>query len=116
MRFPFANVVNELKDVLNGWKSMMREKFEEHLSSYQPGIIRDFADALIAAKEEAIKETKSSAVHLTDANLTLTLLDLFLAGCKIIINVELMLINCYLFSATSIQPKQLASHFNGLFY
>ena len=61
----------------------MGEKFEEHLSSYQPGIIRDFADALIAAKEEAINETKSSAAHLTDANLILTLFDLFIAGSKL---------------------------------
>jgi Cytochrome P450 len=82
LRFPLVKLVNQMKLVVHDMKSFIKEKFKQHLTSYQPEIIRDFADALIAAKEEAIKETKSSAVHLTDANLTLTLLNLFIAGCN----------------------------------
>ncbi|CAG2183102.1 unnamed protein product, partial [Oppiella nova] len=40
----------------------------------------DFCDALITAKNEALREGKESAPYLTDTNLTMTVMDLFMAG------------------------------------
>jgi cytochrome P450 family 2 subfamily U polypeptide 1 len=56
------------------------KQYREHLKTYQPGSTRDFADALIFAKEEAEAESLESKEYLNDTNLGLTLLDLFLAG------------------------------------
>ena len=55
----------------------VRQKYIEHLPDHQKGLIRDFCDALIEAKEEAIEEDKESAPHLTDQNLSLVILNLF---------------------------------------
>ncbi|CAG2181430.1 unnamed protein product, partial [Oppiella nova] len=41
---------------------------------------RDFCDALITAKNEALREGKESAPYLTDENLAMTIFDLFFAG------------------------------------
>jgi Cytochrome P450 len=85
MRFPLANEMNKLREINENLKQFVMEKLMEHQADYQHGIIRDFADALIASREEAIKEGQENVKHLSDFNLMLTLLDLFAAGCKSLI-------------------------------
>jgi len=60
--------------------SMIHEKYQAHLKDYESGLVRDFSDALIEAKEESIAQGKESAPYLHDKNLSYTLMDLFLAG------------------------------------
>lgn len=58
------------------FRTFIERKMQEHLDSYDPNIMRDFADALIAAKLEAEQEQRDSAQHLNQTNLALTLLNL----------------------------------------
>lgn len=51
-------------------------RYQQHLVDYDQSKIRDFADALIAAKVEAIDEQRDSAEHLNDDNLGLVLMDM----------------------------------------
>jgi Cytochrome P450 len=84
MRIPLAYAMNRLKKTINEYKQFMMNKLNEHQVDYQHGIIRDFADALISAKEEAIKEKQENIKHLNDENMMLTLGDLFSAGCELL--------------------------------
>lgn len=54
------------------------KKYQNHQIDYQEGIIRDFIDALITAKNDSIKKSKESAPFLTDNNLVVTVNQLFL--------------------------------------
>ena len=54
--------------------------FISHYKNYNESIERDFSDALITAKNNALKVGKEMASHLTDANLAITTLDALLAG------------------------------------
>ena len=54
------------------------EKYQAHLQDYEEGLIRDFSDALIAAKQEALAQGKESAPYLKDRNLIYALFDLFM--------------------------------------
>ena len=59
---------------------MMQAKFKSHYNDYDESIERDFCDALISAKNDALREGKESAPYLTDANLAMCIFDLFIAG------------------------------------
>ena len=85
MRFPLANEMKKLREINGKFKQFVMDKLMEHQADYQHGIIKDFADALIASKEEAIKEGQENVKHLNDFNLMLALLDLFVAGCESLI-------------------------------
>jgi hypothetical protein len=69
--------MNKVRKVLMDLSLTIRSKYHERLQDHQKGIIRDFCDALIEAKEEAINEEKESAPHLNDNNLSLVTLNLF---------------------------------------
>ncbi|CAG2108040.1 unnamed protein product, partial [Medioppia subpectinata] len=56
------------------------DKFTKHFDDYNESIERDFCDALISAKNDALRDGKESAPYLTDANLAMTVMDLFFAG------------------------------------
>ncbi|XP_054165687.1 steroid 17-alpha-hydroxylase/17,20 lyase-like [Oppia nitens] len=58
----------------------MKQKFMNHYNEYDPSVCRDFCDSLIAAKEEAIRESKESAPYLADKSLVMAIFDLFFAG------------------------------------
>lgn len=62
---------------LREFKSILRRKYQSHQKDYQFGLIRDFTDALIFAKNDSLIHEKESAPHLTNDNLILTLFDLF---------------------------------------
>ena len=51
--------------------------FLVHYDDYDGSVIRDFCDALISAKNDAINESKESAPYLTDNNLAMAIMDLF---------------------------------------
>jgi Cytochrome P450 len=83
MRFPLASVLRRVREVTEKYRRFVEKKLVEHKLEYQQDIIRDFADALLSSKDEAIKENKENAQYLNDYNLTLTLTNLFQAGCKL---------------------------------
>lgn len=68
---------NELNDE---FRELLKSKYAQRRQTYQDGIVRDFSDALILAKNEAEAEGLDSTDQLNDDNLALVLLDLFLAG------------------------------------
>lgn len=57
-----------------------RDVFNEHKKSYTPGVVRDFSDCVLEAKEEAIREKFSRSKYLNDNNLFMVVSDLFVAG------------------------------------
>jgi len=59
-------------------KEFMKHKYQEHYKDFNETVIRDFCDALISAKNEALAEGKESAPYLNDDNLAMSVLDLFL--------------------------------------
>ncbi|XP_054158504.1 cytochrome P450 1A1-like, partial [Oppia nitens] len=59
---------------------LLVDKYLAHFNDYDSGIERDFCDALIAAKNDAIREAKDSATYLTDDNIVMAVFDLFYAG------------------------------------
>ena len=73
-------MVKKHRDLLNGMIDTLTKKFVSHTKDYEPGIERDFCDALIAAKNDALIRGKESAPFLTDTNLAITVFDLFFAG------------------------------------
>lgn len=78
---PFVKkFIDRMKQRLKGFVDLLEEKYQIHLLDYQPDIVRDFTDALIAAKFDAEKNEKESAKYLTHVNLALSLFDLFSGG------------------------------------
>lgn len=57
-----------------------KERFLEAAANRVPGLISNFCDSLLSAKERALKENKESAPFLTDDNLNTVLVDMFTAG------------------------------------
>lgn len=70
----------KFKDLQGQVQAVYRKKLFEHKASYQKGKIRDFTDAVLAAREEAEDEGLDKAEHLSDGNMTLLLQDFFDAG------------------------------------
>ncbi|CAG2170385.1 unnamed protein product, partial [Oppiella nova] len=76
----YANVVNKTIQTMKGLSMNVKNKYLDRLKVHSKGEIHDFCDALIEAKEEAIADEKESASAFTDVNLSLVIMDLFLAG------------------------------------
>ncbi|XP_076357875.1 cytochrome P450 1A1-like [Tachypleus tridentatus] len=70
----------KIKKATDKYHTILKDKFLEHKGSYKSNTVRDFTDAVLAAKEEAEKEGKSSAEYLKDGNLIQVISDLFAAG------------------------------------
>jgi hypothetical protein len=66
LRVPLFQYVNRFRQNTENYKSFIRDNFDTHLDTYTPGVIRDFSDALIAAKLETIDGNHESAQYLTD--------------------------------------------------
>ena len=78
-----------VKKFNNLWEEavvMVNEQFKSHYENYDESIERDFSDALISAKNIALKDGKNEAAHLSDANLAITTLDAFFGGTDTTIN------------------------------
>ena len=78
LRFFLKKQIQKLRTEFGDYIQILKQKYLSHQSDYQEGIIRDFTDALISAKLDALQNEKESAPYLTDDNLALTLFDLFL--------------------------------------
>ncbi|CAG2165010.1 unnamed protein product [Oppiella nova] len=65
-------LVIEKDDNIIEFIDICQKKFVSHQKDYSESIERDFCDALITAKNEALREGKESVPYLTDANLTMT--------------------------------------------
>ena len=72
--------VNKMRKLFKDTAELMKHKYISHQKDYSESIERDFCDALITAKNEALREGKESAPYLTDDNLAMTIFDLFFAG------------------------------------
>lgn len=57
---------------------MTIDKFKQHESDYQEGIIRDFTDAMIHTQQNSLKNQKESAHYLINTNLAPSVTQLFL--------------------------------------
>ena len=80
MRYVFRDAANKQHKVVNEMIDILSNKFTKHYVDYDESVCRDFCDALITAKNEALREGKESAPYLTDENLAMTIFDLFFAG------------------------------------
>lgn len=76
----YYKTFNKVSQTLLSLSNTITRKYREHLTDNQKGVIRDFCDGLIEAKEEAIAEVKESAPHLSDNNLSFVIFNLFFAG------------------------------------
>ena len=65
-------------NVLIGIMTTVRNKYLERVKVHEKGVINDFCDGLIEAKEEAIEEAKETAPYLNDLNLSFVILNLFI--------------------------------------
>ncbi|XP_054157433.1 steroid 17-alpha-hydroxylase/17,20 lyase-like [Oppia nitens] len=80
MKLIYSKVLNKTIAVLDQLSSYIKQQYLNRIPVHENGVINDFCDALIEAKEEAIAEQKESAPHFTDTNLSLVIMDLFIAG------------------------------------
>ena len=78
LRLFLKKQIQQLRTHFRDFIEILKQKYLSHQCDYQEGIIRDFTDALISAKLDALQNEKESAPYLTDDNLALTLFDLFL--------------------------------------
>ncbi|XP_054158364.1 steroid 17-alpha-hydroxylase/17,20 lyase-like [Oppia nitens] len=61
---------------------LILKKFKNHFNDYNPNCERDFCDALIDAKNVALRDGRESAIHLTDDRLAMCVFDMFYAGIE----------------------------------
>jgi hypothetical protein len=79
-RFFYRKLINKTIKTFEDIKEVLKIKYKDHYKGFKEYIIRDFCDALISAKNEALSEDKESKPYLTDDNLTLVILDLFMGN------------------------------------
>ena len=96
LRFVLKKQINQAFTRMNELINIVAEKYHLHQKDYQFGQIRDFTDAMISAKNDALQNEKESATYLTDRNLFFSLLDLF--SGKIIRIIFIYLIDYLIFS------------------
>ncbi len=82
-RFYYRSVIKKTEETCANFIEIIKLKFIDHYESYDQNIIRDFCDALISAKNEALNEDKESKPYLTDDNLSLAIVDLFMGKFNI---------------------------------
>lgn len=73
VRHKIDAIILRIKNLLN----QIRTKYFPHQKTYQKDCIRDFADALIYANEESMKNEKEFDSCLTDQNFSKVLSNLF---------------------------------------
>ena len=80
--------VNQFQQLFDNTINSVKIIFQNHYQDYDESIERDFCDALITAKKEAIKRDKQSLKYLTDENLSMSIFDLFLGGSAAIVVIQ----------------------------
>uniref|UniRef100_A0A0K8RLC2 Putative cytochrome n=1 Tax=Ixodes ricinus TaxID=34613 RepID=A0A0K8RLC2_IXORI len=61
--------------------------YTKALESYVPGTIRNFAQSMLVAREEAIEQEKGDAQYLTEGNMIQVLFDIFAGGTETTIGI-----------------------------
>ncbi len=79
-RFFYRKLIKKGIKTVEDFKDVIKLKYKDHYKEYNENIIRDFCDALILSKNEALNEDKESKPYLTDDNLALVILDLFMGN------------------------------------
>ncbi len=82
-RFYYRSAIKKTEKTVANFIEVIKLKYIDHCESYDQNIIRDFCDALILAKNEALNEDKESKPYLTDDNLALAIVDLFMGKFNI---------------------------------
>ena len=77
-RFYYRKQIKRFHKTTQHFIDVIANKFRDHYENYNESSIKDFCDAVIFAKNEALAEGKESAPHLTDQNLALLIVDLFM--------------------------------------
>ncbi|MGY6516977.1 cytochrome P450, partial [Vibrio parahaemolyticus] len=60
LRLFLIKQLRRFNQVVKEFVELISNKYYNHLKDYQEGIIRDFTDAMIFSKEEALKSEKES--------------------------------------------------------
>lgn len=77
--FPIGPTL-KVKKTANELHQYFTGKYHEHLTSYQDGDIRDLTDALIKARQEADQDDHHTRDVITEKNIMMTMMDVFVAG------------------------------------
>ena len=59
-RFYYKNIIRKSEKTIANMIEVIKFKYSDHYKSYDENTIRDFCDALISAKNEALNEDKES--------------------------------------------------------
>ncbi|CAG2122636.1 unnamed protein product, partial [Medioppia subpectinata] len=73
-------LVRKQRQIIEDVMALIADKYRTHSGDHSDAIERDFCDALISAKNDALRDGKESAPYLTDQNLAMIIYDLFFAG------------------------------------
>ena len=96
LKYIFRKEYNKICKAIAGLRGFAGRQYQEHQKSYKEGVIRDFLDAIIAAKKEAEAEDSSDTKYLKDENIVSSVTDLFGAGSE---TTKLTLLWVFLFLA-----------------
>ncbi|XP_054154927.1 cytochrome P450 2E1-like [Oppia nitens] len=66
----------------NEMRELILKKFKTHYIDYNPDFERDLCDALIDAKNVAVRDGRQSATYLTDDRLAMCVFEMFFGGIK----------------------------------
>jgi hypothetical protein len=77
MRLINRSLLNKQNKNFSEMKEMIKNKYVDHYKDFNETVTRDFCDALISAKNEALAEGRESAPYLPHDNLSMATLDLF---------------------------------------
>ena len=74
--------VKQFEELWDQTVNYLKVNFQKHCKDYDEFNERDFCDALITSKLEAIKAGKHTLKYLNDDNLSMLIFDLFIAGSQ----------------------------------
>ncbi|CAG2102534.1 unnamed protein product, partial [Medioppia subpectinata] len=80
IRFLDKKMVTKQEKLFIDSIDIIKKKYIKHYDDYNESIERDFCDALISAKNDALRDGKESAPYLTDTNLSMAIFNMFFAG------------------------------------
>ena len=78
LKLYFNTIYSKIQSSFRILFGLALDKYKQHKSDYQEGIIRDFTDAMIYSQQDSLKNEKESAPYLTDNNLAVSVNQLFL--------------------------------------
>ena len=82
LKYIYRKEYKDLFETTKIQREYAMKQHKEHLDTYAGGTIRDFTDAMIAAKREAEAEDSTDCKYLKDENIINSVLDMFYAGSE----------------------------------